>query len=54
MAELHTPSPQNIPANVVTLWPVEDPDYPLGCECADPSLQIEMWGEAQSGGTEAH
>lgn len=22
---------------------VEDPDYALGCECADPALQIERW-----------
>jgi hypothetical protein len=23
----------------------DDSDYPLGCECADPSLQIERWGQ---------
>lgn len=22
---------------------VEEPDYLLGCECADPALQIERW-----------
>jgi hypothetical protein len=29
----------------------DDLDYALGCECADPSLQIERWGqEAASDG----
>ena len=23
-----------------------DDDFALGCECADPSLQIERWNEA--------
>ena len=23
----------------------EDFDFALGCECADPSLQIERWGQ---------
>lgn len=23
----------------------EDLDYAFGCECADPSLQIERWNE---------
>jgi hypothetical protein len=22
-----------------------DEDVPLGCECADPALQIDCWGE---------
>lgn len=22
-----------------------DDDIPLGCECADPALQIERWGQ---------
>jgi hypothetical protein len=25
-------------------WSVED-DLALGCECADPALQIERWGQ---------
>jgi hypothetical protein len=24
----------------------DDFDYALGCECADPSLQIEQWQQA--------
>ena len=33
-------------------WPVED-EIPLGCECANPALQIERWGqEALSGAQE--
>jgi hypothetical protein len=27
----------------------EDPDYPLGCECADPALQIPQWGQEARG-----
>ena len=23
----------------------EDPDYALGCECADPALQIAWWSQ---------
>lgn len=26
----------------------EDFDFALGCECADPSLQIERWGQEAS------
>ena len=25
-------------------WPMDD-DVALGCECADPALQIERWGQ---------
>ena len=24
---------------------MDDPDYALGCECADPALQIAYWGQ---------
>ena len=27
----------------------DDTDYALGCECADPALQIERWNEAPAG-----
>jgi hypothetical protein len=23
----------------------DDPDFALGCECADPALQIERWSQ---------
>jgi hypothetical protein len=29
----------------------EDTDYALGCECADPALQIPCWG--QEAGTDS-
>lgn len=29
--------------------PFEDFDYALGCECADPSLQIERWAQEARG-----
>ena len=31
-------------------WPIEDPDLALGCECADPALQIERWAQESMGG----
>jgi hypothetical protein len=27
----------------------DDSDYALGCECADPALQIERWKQEASG-----
>ena len=31
----------------------DDCDFALGCECADPSLQIERWMQEASGSAEA-
>jgi len=31
----------------------DDSDYAIGCECADPALQIERWMQEASGGAEA-
>lgn len=31
----------------------DDCDFALGCECADPALQIERWMLEASGGAEA-
>jgi hypothetical protein len=31
----------------------EDSDYALGCECADPALQIERWGQDASAAPDA-
>jgi hypothetical protein len=60
MADLH-PSASNpaaqIPAmaEAVARWPIDDPDLALGCECADPALQIERWAqESSAAGTEPH
>lgn len=30
---------------------VEEFDFALGCECADPALQIERWGQEAAGGS---
>ena len=35
-------------------WPAEDPDIALGCECADPALQIERWQHEMLAGGEPH
>jgi hypothetical protein len=32
---------------------LDDLDYALGCECADPSLQIERWLQEAGGSAEA-
>lgn len=31
--------------DTTTRWLDIDDDVALGCECADPSLQIECWGK---------
>lgn len=42
-AQTSTRSP--VPARVATLPLVQDEeDLALGCECANPALQIETWG----------
>jgi hypothetical protein len=34
------------PANDAGRWSIEDEnEIPLGCECANPALQIERWGQ---------
>lgn len=45
MPEMHSsvPSAAAMPVVFETLLRPEDCDYPLGCECADPALQIERW-----------
>lgn len=36
-------------------WSAADDDFPLGCECADPTLQIERWSqEMLTSGAESH
>jgi len=32
-------------ADTTTRWLSVDDDLALGCECADPALQIERWGQ---------
>ena len=34
------------PGNDAGKWSIEDEnEIPLGCECANPALQIERWGQ---------
>ena len=42
-------SPMPAAAEAVAHWAAEDYDFALGCECADPALQIERWGQESSG-----
>jgi hypothetical protein len=38
--------------DAATRWADHDYDFALGCECADPALQIERWGQEASGSAE--
>ena len=40
-------SPAALPAAEAARW-LDDPDFALGCECADPALQIERWRQEAS------
>lgn len=49
------PTPSAIPAAIAVPASFEDYDIALGCECADPALQIERWSlEAPAAGAEAN
>jgi hypothetical protein len=43
------PSANAVPMAVEAASPDYDFDFALGCECADPSLQIERWMQEASG-----
>ncbi|MGV3569792.1 MAG: hypothetical protein ACO1PB_04270 [Ramlibacter sp.] len=48
MPELHQNTAAGVsPATMeaAARWASEDYDFALGCECADPALQIERWGQ---------
>lgn len=46
-----TPSAAAMPGVMdPAVQPLDDFDYALGCECADPSLQIERWAQEARGG----
>lgn len=45
-----TPSAAAMPVVMDPAPSFEDFDYALGCECADPSLQIERWALEARGG----
>ena len=36
------------PTDAVVRLP-QDEDVALGCECADPALQIDCWGQEEAG-----
>jgi hypothetical protein len=49
------PNISAMPALVDAAVPVfDDFDYALGCECADPALQIERWAQEASGAADAN
>lgn len=53
MPDMQTPAPATTAVPPVleaaVRAPFDDADYPLGCECADPALQIERWLQEASG-----
>ncbi|MDP3856357.1 MAG: hypothetical protein Q8Q73_01200 [Stagnimonas sp.] len=38
-------APAAAPVSSAAHWLSQDDDLALGCECADPALQIERWGQ---------
>ena len=51
MPELHQNAAAGVPPatlEAASRWASEDYDFALGCECADPALQIERWGTDDS------
>ena len=50
-SQASTSSNPREPGDDAGRWSIEDEnEIPLGCECANPALQIERWGqEAPSG-----
>lgn len=51
MPEMQPSTPStaaSMPAVIDAAQAFDDADYALGCECADPSLQIERWGQDPS------
>ena len=52
MPDLQPSMPSASPVPVVVLEALnahEDFDFALGCECADPALQIERWMQESAG-----
>jgi hypothetical protein len=56
MSQMSQPAmPAGIAAQLAPAVPYGDDDLAaLGCECADPSLQIERWGDADPASAEPH
>ena len=49
------PTPATMPVVIIAPSSFEDHDIALGCECADPALQIERWSlEAREARTDAN
>ena len=50
-----TPNAVAVPGVLETLAPaaMDDFDVALGCECADPALQIERWSHEAASGSSA-
>ena len=37
--------PSHLVVDTTARWLADDEDFVLGCECANPALQIERWGQ---------
>lgn len=54
MSDLQPSTPNAaMPAAFESAPVFDDFDYALGCECADPALQIERWGQESASAPEA-
>ena len=55
MPEMQPSMPSAAAMNmVIDAASTEDFDFALGCECADPALQIERWAQEASGAADAN
>lgn len=43
------PMPAGTVIETASRWVDNDEDLVLGCECANPALQIERWGQDDAG-----
>lgn len=44
-----TRMPAGAALEAASRWVDDDEDLMLGCECANPALQIERWGQDEAG-----
>jgi hypothetical protein len=55
MPDMLPPVPNTAAPAIVDALPVfDDSDYALGCESADPALQIERWSQEARGAADAN
>jgi len=54
MPDMQPSAPSTAGADAAALPVFEESDFALGCECADPALQIERWAQEARGAADAN